>query len=350
MAKATKERVITDVVEQQEIASHEMPISKAVTNARSVYRDPQTGQVGVVGVMDKRQVVQDGRPTDYRYAQRISMIYRRLRSTKTVPVSIINMLPLRLMVNSPLSELSQGVPGCELDQPYAYLTWVNPIIEVSLQEGEKIPLDYNPMMMAEEFMREYATIGGIMLYEGTIEEFEEDERPEKAAVFSEELERGIKWMLAKVKQANDYWNTPQHAQSRDITELHRICATRCMQFKRLGNNKPEWMDTERAVGDLVAPCKSCGAEPAAGAARCRQCGFIIDPIKAFQNQEIDEKHLSLQRLTRAQVVELKISAFVAETADERDERLERGDDMPLSQYEQRQARLAQAAQQPAATA
>jgi hypothetical protein len=206
------------------------------------------------------------------------------------------------------------------------------------------------MMMAEEFMREYATIGGIMLYEGTIEEFEEDERPAKTAVFAEEQERGIKWMLEKVKQANDFWNTPQHAQSRNITEQHRICATRCMQFNRLGTKKPEWMDTERAAGDLVPPCKSCGAEPAAGAARCRQCGFIIDPIKAFQNQEIDEKHLSLQRLTRAQVVELKISAFVAETADERDARLERGDDMPLSLYEQRQARLAQAAQQPAATA
>jgi hypothetical protein len=346
MAKATKERVITDVVEQQEIASHEMPISKAVTNARSVYKDPTTGAVGVVGVMDTRRVVQDGRPTDYRFAQRISMIYRRLRSTKTVPVTIINTLPIRLMVNSPLAELSQGVPACELEQQYAYLTWVNPIIEISLQEGEKIPLDYNPMMMAEEFMREYAEIGGIMLYEGTVEEFEEDDRPEKISVFADQQERGIKWMLQKVKQANDFWNTPQHAQSRDITELHRICALRCMQFKRLGAKKPEWMDTERAAGDLVAPCKSCGAEPAAGAARCRQCGFIIDPIKAFQNQEIDEKHLSLQRLTRRQVEELHISAFVAETSDEREARLERGDDMPLSQYEQRQA-LAQAAQQPA---
>ena len=249
---------------------------------------------------------------DYRFTQRISMIYRRLRSTKTVPVTILNTLPVRLMVNSPLAELSQGVPACELEQPYSYLTWVNPIIEISLQEGEKIPLDYNPMMMAEEFMREYAEIGGVMLYEGTIEEFEEDDRPEKNTVFADQQERGIKWMLARVKQANDFWNTPNHAQSRDITELHRTCATRCMQFNRLGNKKPEWMDIERAVGDLVAPCKSCGAEPAAGCAMCRMCGYVIDPIQAFKNQDINEKHISLQRLTRAQVKELKISAFVAE--------------------------------------
>lgn len=351
MAKATKERVISDVVEQQEIASHEMPISKAVTNDRTVYRDPSTGQTGVVGVMDMRRAKQDGRPTDYRFHQRISMLYRRLRSTKTVPVTIINMLPIRLMVNSPLPELSRGVPACELDQSYAYYTWDSPIIEISLQEGQKIPLDYNPMMMAEEFMREYADIGGIMLYEGTAQEFDEDDRETKKAIFADEQERGIKWMLARTKQANDYWNTPQHAQSRNITELHKMCATRCMQFNRLGNKKPEWMDLERAASDLVTPCKSCGAEPAAGAARCRQCSFILDPIKAFQNQEIDEKHISLQRLTRAQVKELNISAFVAETVDERDARLSRGEDMPLSEYERKQllaTETAQAAQAAAA--
>lgn len=330
--------IITDVREQQELSSSALPISATVEqDFRYVHRDPQSGATALVGKLDQRRAIQQGRPVDYRFTQRMSMLRRRLRSTRSMPVTIINTLPLRLAVNSPLPALQQGVNPCEMDKDFNYFTWMDPVIEVSLQEGQKIPLDYNPLMLAEEYMREYAAIGGVMIYEGTVEDFIEDlDDPEVRQSFDACTEAGLKWQLSKVKQANDFWNTPDHRLSINITELHRACATRCQVKGRIGKTKPEWMDMERAATELVAACNSCGAEPFKGAARCRQCGFIIDPIKAFMNREIDEKHLSLQRLTRAQVEDLHISDFVAETADEAPARLARGEAMPLSVFEQRQ--------------
>jgi hypothetical protein len=347
MAKPAKERIVTDVREQQEITSSSLPIADAVDQGyREIYRDPQTGLTALVGKLDQRRAIQQGRPVDYRFTQRMSMLRRRLRSTKNVPVTIINTLPIRLAVNSPLPALQQGVNACEMDKDFSFFTWMDSTIEVSLQEGQKIPLDYNPLMLAEEFMREYAQIGGVMIYEGTVEDFIEDERETTKKLFDDCMEAGLKWQLGKVKQANDYWNTPNHQLSINITELHRACATRCLVRGRIGNVKPAWMDMERAAADLIAPCKSCGAEPNKETARCRQCGYVIDPIKAFLAQDIDEKHIALERLTRAQVMDLHISDFVAETIDEREARLARGEAKPLSIFEMKQqAALIVAAQQ-----
>lgn len=343
MAKSAAKQIVTNVMEQQEIASSAFTsvADRIDSDYRYVHRDPLTGATAVVGA-ERQRAANAGRPYDYRFSQRMSMLKRRLRSTKTVPVTIINTLPLRLAVNSPLPALLQGVASCEMDKDFNYFTWMDPVIEVSLQEAQKIPLDYNPMMLAEEYLREYSTIGGVMLYEGTVEDFLEDSRPETRRMFEECTESGLKWQLSKVKQANDYWNSPNHQLSINITELHRACATRCMAKGRLGKSKPEWMDITREAAELVPPCDSCGAEPSRGAARCKQCGFIIDPIRAFMNREIDEKHIALTRLTRAQVEDLHISDFVAETSDERPARLARGEDMPLSVFEARQV-LAQEA-------
>jgi hypothetical protein len=340
MAKGkTAERIVTDVREQREIASEILPQSKAVVeDFNYIHRDPLSGATAAVGQLDKRRLAESGRPVDYRYNQRLGMLRRRLRSTRSMPVTIINTLPVRLAVNSPLPALQVGVMGCELDQDYTYFTWMDPVIEVSVQEGQKIPLDYNPLMMAEEYLREYSRTGGVMIYEGSLPDFQEeitDPQSEAARMFRKIEEDGIVWMLGRVRQANDYWNTPNHQLSNNITELHRACAARCMAKNRIGNQKPQWMDVTRELNEVTPPCGSCGAIPERAAARCRQCGYVIDPIKAFMIRDIDEKNVALQRLTRAQVEELNISDFVAETADERPERLARGDDMPLSVFEQR---------------
>lgn len=346
MAKKTAERIVTDVREQREISSEILPQSKAVVeDFNYIHRDPLSGATAVVGQLDKRRLSESGRPVDYRYNQRLGMLRRRLRSTRSMPVTIINTLPVRLAVNSPLPALQVGVMGCELDQDYTYFTWMDPVIEVSMQEGQKIPLDYNPLMMAEEYLREYSRTGGVMIYEGTLEEFQDellDIQSEASRMYKKIEEDGIVWMLGRVRQGNEYWNTPDHRLAMNITELHRVCASRCLAKGRLGSQKPQWMDVTRELNEVTPPCGSCGAIPERAAARCRQCGYVIDPIKAFMIRDIDEKNVALQRLTRAQVEELNISDFVAETADERPDRLARGEEMPFSVFELKQMAREQA--------
>jgi hypothetical protein len=286
-----------------------------------------------------RRAKNDGRPVDYRYNQRLGMLRRRLRSTHITPVTIINTLPFRLAVNSVIPALQQGVTACPMDKEYSYFTWMDPVIEVSVQEGQKIPLDYNPLMMAEEYLREYRTIGGVLLFEGTVEEFaEEISHPQSATrkAFEEADAQGLEWQLTRVRQANDYWNTPDHRMASNITELHRACASRCMLRGRLGNTKPEWMDITRAVQEVNPICPACSS-PQAGAdpARCKVCMHVINPAKAFVIGDIDEKNIALERLTRAQVEEMGISDFVAETIDEKPDRLRRGEEKPLSRFEYR---------------
>jgi hypothetical protein len=60
------------------------------------------------------------------------------------------------------------------------------------------------------------------------------------------------------------------------------------------------------------------------------CGYIIDPRRAYEIQAIGEDDLSLERLTRADVTEMGITDYVAETIDEKRSRLEIGAPKPLS--------------------
>lgn len=284
-----------------------------------------------------------GRPQDFRFAQRLSMVHRRLRSSNIMPATIVNTLPVALAVNSPLPELAIRVNGCVDDQPYVSYTWAHAIIEVSVQDAQTIPNDYVPRMMAEEFVREYQQQGGVMLFEGSSAEFNaayDSEDPEIMREFNAAEERGIQWMIQQVSEAEAAWHTADHANARNITEKHRLCAIRLKLKGRLPANKTlEWMDLSRASSENLPSC-FCGTPRTASVVNCPNCGFIHDVARAFAHKLIDENHLALERLTREEVIALGVSAYVAETADEMPARLQAALPKPLSIFQQRQQQVA----------
>ena len=82
----------------------------------------------------------------------------------------------------------------------------------------------------------------------------------------------------------------------------------------------------------IPTCPKCQKPSEPGAPSCTNagCGYIIDPRKAYEISAIGEDHLSLERLTRADVKEMGISDYVAETVDEKHDRLMAGLPKPLS--------------------
>jgi len=285
-----------------------------------------------------------GRPQDPMFQQRFATMMRRIQHTGTAPATLVNFLPVRLMVNSSMPELQRAIPACTLQDKYTAYCWSEPIVEAIMSEGVRTPIDYVPRQMAEEYVREYTTEGGpggVMIFDGTIEQFAEaidptDGDPRILAEAREAQEQAIGWMMKRFTEAQNHWNTPQHQMASNITQVHRDCAARLRALGRLGDRDPEWMDIQQSQVAVSQKCPLCKLLAQPDQVVCTNCNYIFDVKAAFAHKLIDENSLLLEKLTRKEVEELGISAFVAETADEAPERLKRGHARPMSKAQQSQ--------------
>lgn len=286
-----------------------------------------------------------GRPQDPLFRQRAATMERRLAHSRTIPATIVNCLPVPLAVNSAMPDLARRVPACKLKDEYTALCWMQPIVQVIMSEGVRTPIDYVPRQMAEEFEREYTGEngpGGVMIFDGTLEEFDlaKERDPEIRAQFEATVEAAVTWMNTKYSEANNSWNTPNHQLSGNITHVHRDAASRLKHLGRLPENvEPEWMDLKTQQQNASKPCPVCRTVPRPGAIICTtgSCNYVFDVATAFKERLIDEYSVLLERLTRAEVEALGVSAFVAETSDEMEARIRKGQPKPLSLVARRQA-------------
>lgn len=294
-----------------------------------------------------------GRPQDPQYQQRFSTMSRRLSHTTVVPATIINCLSVTLVVNSAMPDLRRRIPGCTPKDDFTAYCWEQQVVEAVVSEGVRIPIDYVPRQMAEEFQREYSSPEGpigIMIFDGTIEQFliakEKDE--DIARQFAATQDSAVDWMVAKYTEANNAWNTPNHQLAANISQVHRDCATRLKHMGRMPENvDPEWMDLRALTQTASKACPVCQTVPKARAIVCTtgSCNYVFDVAAAFKERLIDEYSPLLERLTRKQVEALNLSAFVAETSDELEARLKAGRPKPLSQVMQDMQDEQRAAQQ-----
>jgi hypothetical protein len=294
-----------------------------------------------------------GRPQDPLFRQRSATMQRRLAHSRTQPATLINCLPEPLAVNSCMPDLSRRIPSCKLNDEFTAYCWAAPVVEVIMSEGVRTPIDYVPRQMAEEFEREYTGEngpGGVMIFDGTIEEFldAKENDPETKQRFADCVERAVVRMTTRYIDANNSWNTPNHQLSANITHIHRDAASRLKHLGRLPENvEPEWMDLKTQQQNVSKPCPVCRTVPRPGAIICTtgSCNYVFDVAAAFEARLIDENSPLLERLTRAEVERLGVSAFVAETTDEIEARLRKGKTKPLSLVAQQQLREMQRAQQ-----
>jgi hypothetical protein len=311
---------------QRELSSGKTAQAQGISGRHTVTHQ---GQTVVFGDYDPGKAA--GRARDPEFETVLVSMKARHAKTGIQPACVINMLPLALVVNSPMHSIGGvRVPPClgaHLD--FTAHVWHECSIEVRyIGEGVNQPWDFLPIQLAEAFEMEYYATGGVVALIGEPTE-ENMRKPENAQKIADCLERMYVWMMGKIVEANGFWNSPNHGAAAAIVEVHRVCATRMFEIGKIPQ-LPEWIQPVTEQSAIDAKCPTCGVIPATEAVKCVSCNEILDPGTAFLKGVISEEHESLERLTREQVIELGVSAFVAETADERPARLAQGLRKPMS--------------------
>jgi hypothetical protein len=270
-----------------------------------------------------------GRMQDKKYEMAREAMRNRHADTEIRPVSIINLLPIPLVVNSTMQDLKVRIEPCKRGEPFAWHTWFEPAIEANYTgEGGNMPYDFMPLTLARAFEKEYRDYGGVFILHGEPDE-ETLARPKVKAQFEEARAKMQKWMVSMMEKANGMWNTLNHVGQLGIGDIHRECAHYLFEVGVI-LALPPWVTTIRTPDQVAKACLRCGTVPALGASICIACQNVIDPAAAFTGGFITEEDASLERLTRAEVIDLGISAFVAETVDEKPDRLSGGLPKPKS--------------------
>ncbi|HEV2709146.1 MAG TPA: hypothetical protein VGU67_02935 [Edaphobacter sp.] len=323
------------IQEQRELSSSQTGTAQAVSQARHTVT--HQGQTVVFGEYDPGKAA--GRKQDPEFEAVLQSMKMRHSKTGISPATIINMLPIPLVVNSPMHTIGGvRIPACKgANMDFTAHVWYDCAIEVRyIGEGINQPWDFLPIQLAEAFESEYYAFGGVVALVGLPDE-ENLQKPENAEKISQALERMYQWMMGKIIEANGLWNSTNHGLSAAIVDVHRLCASRMFEIGKIPE-LPPWIQAIREQSAIEAKCPTCGTIPESNAVKCVVCNEILDPVAAFLNQTITEEHGSLERLTREEVTELGISAFVAETVDEKPRRLAEGRRKPKSLAQQRAER------------
>jgi hypothetical protein len=291
--------------------------------------------------------------TDERTVQYLDKLFQseeRIKAIGRQPFSIVNLNPYPLMVLSPLFE-GLRVDPCPEDKQYSALVIRDVKFEVHTGTDHNwTPIDRWPVMLAREFERQYAQKGGVFIIKGDLQEMPEiEEAAEFKDKFKVAYEGLIRYAYKMKTDADTEWARPNRAGRSNVHAQHRMMVRILFKAGRI-RNLPDWED-ELLPTDAAEPrCVACAADLKKGAYMCSACGRISDPIAAFLDGRISETDMSLERLTRKQVEELGVSAFVAETSDEVDARRKKGLAKPLSLFERRQIELQEEERREAAKA
>ena len=309
--------------------------NKRVMGETHVVATTPGGQPIVAGeVLDENiRLPGNGRAQDSQFNALSRSIRTRIAATGEEPITILNFLPIPLVVNGAMQDLKVRIPSApkkaEGSDDFSFYTWHNSAIEVMpVGEGIKQPWQISPIQIATAYMVEYESFGGVVLLHGVPNE-KTLAKDEVVQDIRAALDKMYKWMLSKVHEGLMEWTTNNGAGRKNVVDLHRQCATTLRDHGMI-DNLPEYMTDSRTLSEVQKKCPSCSAMPSPGAVKCLNCHWILDPAKALELGIITEEDSSLERLTRAEVEALGVGAFVAETADEIVERRKRGDTKPMS--------------------
>jgi hypothetical protein len=261
-----------------------------------------------------------GRPVDKRYAASKAMVMNRLNMTGWAQACVISCLPIQLHSDSTMEPLRKArVPAVKDGDEYSSLIFKNPHLEHS-QIGPDAPLacyDFQPIQLASEFQRVYEMQGGVFAFIGTAEDVKNPNWVHKLT-WEGIKARAVKYMEQMHREAQAYADQKNFYA---IREPHRACIRRLHELGHL-KNLPAWLEKKNDVAVEYPVCGKCQKRAdSPHAVECERCRWILDPRKAYEIGAISEDHEALERLTRADVTEMGISAYVAETIDEKPKRL-----------------------------
>lgn len=260
-------------------------------------------------------------------AQRKKSTLKMLIASNAIrPVTILNFNPFPLKVNGG-HLFQEEIPGCETGQDYTLrvisdVRWSNKDHGVGLDNVDNIEAEAHlPAEIALEYKREYTELqqfGGVFVYFGTKNPSEFGPREQvqvpiagteedgsktvdsETVVFREEFVRyqsqSNRSIMRRLQNANQLWESD--ATRNQVNNVDREMARRALH-KNLIKALPVWVvDAGLITGTVTEPCL-CGATPAVGAAVCKNCSHILDPVKAYEGAAIEYGHVSFDKLDKA---------------------------------------------------
>jgi hypothetical protein len=282
-----------------------------------------------------------GRPTDPQYERNRASVQSRLNQVGVALSTVVSFLPIVLHTDSLLhpSRESNGKIGPPKDgQDYAVYVFDEAFIEPG-RRGADAPLtatDWHPIQMANEFPKLYPQ--GVFAFRGIPADLTDPkwlatkstEEGHAGKTYGQVMEdtrkAAVGWMQEHLRHGNE-----RDRQKQEPTMPQKASARRLLHLGYI-KEMPKWVEQQRDTGVKIPVCSKCQKPSEPGAPSCTNagCGYIIDPRKAYEISAIGEDHASLERLTRKEVEEMGISAYVAETIDEKPDRLSVGLPKPLS--------------------
>jgi hypothetical protein len=258
-----------------------------------------------------------------KYFNRLIGAEQRLRLMGVVPTTVLNMNPYQLKLNSTLVGDIVIAP-CPKGRPYS-VTVLRQVRWSREDDSDGIgnPIPWVPIHYAREFEDTYYLNGGVVVYQGDGEKVDPATQAAKDPAIQRNMEAAKARLLAfareKVREANNEFNTPNRVGARNINDIHRSLAA--LLHDETGQELPVWIEKVPGQHGLGFKCKQCAAVPNSEAILCPNCGYVLDPRKAFEIGSIDIEDVSLTRLERPELEAMGISELIEETVSERNERI-----------------------------
>ena len=304
-----------------------------------------------------------GRKTDPAFERSERSVKGRIRSLGTIAAGVVSFLPIELRSDSYLFPLKVAViKPPQHKEPYALYVFPEYFIDNTKQhvDSPTTAFEWAPIQLASDFSG--TNPSGVFIYQGNFsthgmgaEEVKQRmaallEDPAWLASVSREPQHnnmtygqaleakrqsGVSWMLERLSRGNtmDLSKRPHERPGYpEKVAAHRLFELGLIQVL------PAWVEQQRDLSTRPEECPNCAKRCEPGAISCSNPGcrvsnggpYILDPARALKQGIITEEDESLERLSRAQLIELGISDYVAESLEEKIARRKQGGIKPKS--------------------
>jgi hypothetical protein len=247
----------------------------------------------------------------------VRKVHRRMAEVGTIPATIVWMHPWPGQGDGRyLMYDDMKIEACPIGQ--TYITKVIRHYKVDLEDkGGRFGADViTPIALANDLHAQFEKLrrGGCCRYMGDHLPGEAPKtRDEELKMVNKAKAEQVRYYRQLFREAEGFFQQPARHGLRNITENHRLAATWLTHYHYLPLI-PAWVTASREEGDIPESCARCGKDVSEAGFACGDCGYIIDPARAYRANEIEEEHHSLRRLTRDQLDELGLQHV--QTAEE----------------------------------
>lgn len=245
----------------------------------------------------------------------VRKVHRQMAEIGVIPATVVNLLPWAVQGNGRyLMYPDMTVPECPIGRQFERLVISSYKIDIEDKAGRFGATVLTTISLANDIIAQLEPMkrGGLFNYLGNHLPGEHpdnriDPETKKTVLCKQSLRELADMAKAKramlknfhnlLHEAEGFFQQPARKSLQNITENHRKAAIYLHHY-RLIPVLPAWVTAQFEEGaEAPDACPRCHADLAGGFG-CPDCGYIVDPMGAYQAGEIEEEHHAIRRLSR----------------------------------------------------